>query len=304
MGSKNVQSVWGLARRQHGVVTRKQLLDLGFSSRAIYHRTGRGRLHPVYSGVYAVGRAELDRHGRWMAAVLACGPDAVLSHHSAAALWEIRLERPGPIEVSVPANVLPRRPAIVVHRRSNLTRRDVTRHHGIPVTSPTCTIVDLAARLEPIAVEGTISEADKRGLVSPDTLRRALDGMPPRPGAGVLRTLLDRRTFVLTDSDLERLFLPIARRVGLPKASTGCRLYGFRVDFYWPNLGLVVECDGLRYHRTPQQQARDRVRDQVLAARELVPLRFTHGQVAFEPEHVEAVLGLVVRRLQAARRAA
>jgi very-short-patch-repair endonuclease len=114
-----------------------------------------------------------------------------------------------------------------------------------------------------------------------------------------MRELLDRRTFRLTDSELERRLLPIVRRVGLPPPETGAEVNGFRVDFYWPDLGLVVETDGLRYHRTPAQQARDRLRDQMHLAAGTTPLRFTHAQVRFEPEHAEGTLTSVAHRLRA-----
>jgi very-short-patch-repair endonuclease len=143
------------------------------------------------------------------------------------------------------------------------------------------------------------------GLVDPETLREALDRFPRRPGVGVLRKRLDRRTFTMTDTRLERRFLPIARTVGLPKPLTQRWVNGFRVDFYWPELGLVVETDGLTYHRTPAQQAKDLVRDHTHAVAELTPLRFTRAQIRFEPDHVEATLAAVARRLrkQAAARA-
>ncbi|MGH2589894.1 MAG: endonuclease domain-containing protein [Actinomycetota bacterium] len=126
-----------------------------------------------------------------------------------------------------------------------------------------------------------------------------MDELPPRPGIANLRATLDRRTFTLTDSELERRFLPLARRAGLPPPQTRQRVNGFRVDFYWPRLGLIVETDGLRYHRTPAQQARDRLRDQVHAAAGLTCLRFTRAQVRFEPGHVQATLSIVAGRLQA-----
>jgi very-short-patch-repair endonuclease len=122
--------------------------------------------------------------------------------------------------------------------------------------------------------------------------------MRGRRGVAILRDTLDRRTFVLTDSELERRFLPIARRAGLPKPETQMMVNGFRVDFYWPELGLVVETDGLRYHRTPTQQAADRVRDQAHAAAGLTPLRFTHAQIAYEPGQVRETLGAVSGRLR------
>jgi hypothetical protein len=122
--------------------------------------------------------------------------------------------------------------------------------------------------------------------------------MTGQPGVAVLRTLLDRRTFVLTYSELERYFLPVVRRVGLPLPETGLILNGFEVDFFWPDLGLVIETDGLRYHRTPAQQARDRLRDQAHTAAGLTPLRFTHAQIRFEREYVIETVELVVERLR------
>jgi very-short-patch-repair endonuclease len=254
----------------------------------------------VYRGVYAVGRPELTRYGRWMAAVLSCGPGAALSHESAAAAYEIRDRERAVIEVSVPAHASRRQPGIRLHRRRTLDR-DLTRVHGIPITRPVCVLVDLATRLPERQLEAAVNEADKRRLVDPETLRRAVDGMPGRPGVRPLRRLLDRRTFTLTDSELERLFLPLARKAGLGPPQTGRRVQGYEVDFYWPELGLVVETDGLRYHRTAAQQTRDRVRDQAHTARGLTPLRFTHAQVVFEPDHVGSTLAVVARRLAASR---
>ena len=161
------------------------------------------------------------------------------------------------------------------------------------MTSPVCTIADLSARLSRRKLEAMVNEADKLDLVDPERLRQALDDRAGRPGVAVLRELLDRQTFTLTDSALERLFLPIARRAGLPPPLTGQLVNGFRVDFHWPALALVVETDGLRYHRTPAQQARDRLRDQAHLAAGLTPLRFTHAQVKFEPAYVASTLAAV-----------
>jgi len=289
-------NAWALARRQHGVITRWQLLELGFSERAIEHRIRTRRLHPVWRGVYAVGRPELTRYGLWMGAVLACGPHACLSHASAAELWEIRRPGSGPIEVSVPAGVRRSRAGILLHRREAFGERDVTRRSGIPVTTVVCTLVDQAMRLSRDELEAAINEADKRDLVDPETLRAVLPR--GRPGVTTLRGTLDRRTFTLTDSQLERRFLPLARRAGLPKPQTRQYVNGFQVDFYWPELGLVVETDGLRYHRTPAQQAKDRVRDQAHAAAGLTSLRFTRAQVRYEPGHVLATTRAVADRLR------
>jgi very-short-patch-repair endonuclease len=274
------------------------LVEHGLSEQAIKHRLRKARLYRIWRGVYAVGRPELTMHGHWMAAVLACGPGAVLSHESAAALWEIRAPTGDEIEVSVPARARRGRPGITVHRRAMLPA-EITHRQGILVTTPVCTLIDIAARLERDSLEAAINEADKRGLIDPPTLRSALEGLTRRPGLTLLRETLDRRTFTLTDSQLERRLLPIARRAGLGPPETGRYVSGFKVDFFWPDLGLVVETDGLRYHRTPAQQARDRLRDHAHAAAGLTPLRFTHAQVRFEPYYVQATLAAVVRRLAA-----
>jgi very-short-patch-repair endonuclease len=301
MGGRIQQSAsagaWTLAKEQHGVITRKQLRELGFSRRAIEHRIKTGRLHVVWRGVYAVGRHELSQLGRWMAAVLACGPDAVLSHASAAELWEIRSSTGRAIHVSAIASYHRRLPGITVHRRIALGPSDITRHRRILTTTPACTIIDIATGLKRDELVAAVNAADSRGLVNPDDLRAAVEHAGPRRGVAPLSDVLDRDTFALTDSELERRFLPIARRAGLPLPETQRRVNGFRVDFYWPGLGLVVETDGLRYHRTPAQQARDRLRDQTHTAAGLVPLRFTRAQVRFEPNYVEQILRAVQAQL-------
>lgn len=296
--------VWALAARQHGVVGRGQLLELGLSRRGIQHRVAKGKLHPVRRGVYAVGRPELTFHGRWMAAVLACGPGAVLSHATAAALWGIRPMGAEPIDVSVPTASEHRPPGVRVHRRPSLDRAHVTRHMGIPVTTVVMTLVDMATRLDRAALERAVNEADRLDLIDPSALRAALDAYAGWPGVARLRQLLDRRTFRLTDSELERVFLPLALQAGLPTPLTRQWLNGFRVDFLWPELKLVVETDGLRYHRTPAQQARDRLRDQTHLAAGYTPLRFTHAQVRYEAAHVRATLRAVAQRLKGATGAA
>jgi len=300
MTGKSVHAAaWALVGEQHGVISRIQLVELGFSAKAIEHRIATGRLHPVFPGVYSVGRPEVSRLGRWVAATLACGADAVTSHNTAAALYGVRPYRPHePIEVSVPSGRNPRTDGIRVHRRRG--RVETTRHQRVAVTTPVETLVDLAARLPRDDLEAAINEADKRDLVDVEALRAALEAVEPRPGVGILRATIDRRTFVYTDSRLERRFLPIARRAGLPHPETQRYVNSYRVDFLWRLLGLLVETDGLRYHRTPAQQAADRVRDQEHAAAGLTVLRFTHGQIRYEPAHVERILTAVARRLRQA----
>jgi very-short-patch-repair endonuclease len=164
------------------------------------------------------------------------------------------------------------------------------------VTSAARTLIDLATVLEAPQLEAAVNEADKLGLTDPELLRRFISDRPGLEGAPLLRSLLDRRTFRLTDSELERRFLRLVRRAGLPPPRTRQRVNGFRVDFYWPELALVVETDGLRYHRTPAHQARDRERDQAHLAAGLTPLRFTHAQIAFEPARATHVLCTVAER--------
>jgi very-short-patch-repair endonuclease len=281
------------------VVAHWQLRGLGLSGQAIQHRVEHGRLHRVAVGIYAVGRPGLSREGRWVAAVLSCGSRAVLSHGSAAALWGFGQESPDAIEVSVPYASPRRRPGIEVHRRPKLRPTDVTTHKKIPVTTPVKAIIDLAAKFGPSLTERAINEADRLGLTDPEALFAALDGFPGQRGVGLLREMLGRRSFRLTDSELERRFLSLVAEAGLAVPATGRRLNGFKVDFFWPDLGLVVETDGLRYHRTPAQQGRDRLRDQAHTAAGLAHLRFTHAQVRFEPDHVLATLVRTARRLGA-----
>jgi hypothetical protein len=204
MTPKNTQrSVWALVRRQHGVIARRQLLELALTREAIKHRIAKGRLHPLWPQVYAVGSPHVTPLGLYMAAVLTCGEGAVLSHESAAQLWSIRPLRQHVIEVSLPSNRDPRRKCIPVHRRTDLGE---PRHkQGIPVTSPIQTLIDLAPRLSENELERAINEADKLGLASPEQIRRAVSGVH---GAGRLRRLLDRQTFVLTDTDLEATLRP------------------------------------------------------------------------------------------------
>jgi very-short-patch-repair endonuclease len=228
-----------------------------------------------------------------MAAVLACGPEAVLSHESAAALWGLR-DRERAIELSVPR--ARRATVFTVHRRRPEVLADATTRDRIPVTSPLRALVDLAVGARSPDIERLVNQADKLDLIDPETLRGALVDMR-EPGVPALRKILDTATFVLTDTELERLFVPIARRAGLPKPRTQRYLGDARVDFHWRELDLVVETDGLRYHRTPAQQARDIERDNEHRACSRVPVRFTHDQVKHRPHYVEQTLVAIVRTL-------
>ena len=249
-------------------------------------------------GIYAVGWPRLTPQRRWMAAVLACGDEATLSHYSAAALWGIGSERGGRIDVSVRRKCGLRRPGLRIRSRARLPAEDITVRNDIPVTTPVRTLVDLATDLHELGVERAINEADKRNLVDPETLRASLDRFGGEPGAPLLRHLLDKRTFRLTDSGLEILFRPIAAAAGLPLPLTQQMVNGFRVDFYWPDFGLVVETDGLRYHRTPSSQTRDAQRGRAHALAGMTPLRFTHYEIKYESAQVRAELGRAAAMLR------
>jgi very-short-patch-repair endonuclease len=289
-----------VVRRQHGVIARWQLLTLGWTPKAIEHRVARGRLYVVWPGVYSVGRPDVSRYGRWMAATLRGGDGAALSHRSAAMLWALTPHLPISVHVSV-LRGHPEGAGIVVHRRKAF---QATRHHNIPVTTPVQTLVDIAPSIPRDDLEHAINEADKRRLVDPERLRTAIDELPRTPGIAIVRATLDHRTFTLTDSKLERLLIPIALRVGLPKPLTRRKVCGYRVDFFWPDLRLIVETDGLTYHRTPAEQAQNAVRDQVHIAAGYTVVRFTRAQVKYEPAYVESILRDVAARLSAAAPAA
>jgi len=227
--------VWDLARAQHGVVTRAQLLDMGLGPDSIKHRISSGRLHPLWRGVYAVGRPEVDRKGRWMAAVLSCGPGALLSHRGAAALWGLVRTAPEiEMEVVVPRRTVRCRPGIRVHRRIDLSPEHRCQVAGIPLTDPTSTPVDLASCLPEWRVERAINEADRLDLVDPEALRAAIEALPPRPGMACMRRLLG--CDALTDSGLERKFLGLVRAAGLPRPETQAWVSGYRVDSTGPTL--------------------------------------------------------------------
>jgi very-short-patch-repair endonuclease len=278
--------------RQHGVITRSQLLALGMNPRSIERRLANGRLHPLMRGAYAVGRPDVGARGWWMAAVLVCGPEALLSHHSAAALWSMRGH------VVVPAQYPRQRPGIRAHRRRDYAAPGKREVDGIPVTHPVATVVDLATCLSDGQLEAAINEADHLRLIDPERLRDAIETLPRRPGVGRLRNLLDAATIALTTNELERRFLPLAFEVGLPAPQTQTWLDGHRVDFFWPSLGLVVEADSLRYHRIAFKQARDKRRDNAHAGSGLTTLCFTHGHIYREPDYVRATLTRAARRLR------
>jgi len=250
--------------------------------------------------------------GRWMAAVLVCGPGAALSHRSAAALWGFGKEAPqGPIDITVRRRFASRRGRLRVRSRPSLPGEDILALDDIAVTSPVRTLLDQAAELLPPGVqrrssdrdrrerqlERLISEANKLELIDPDVLRTRLERRRGEPGVRPLRELLDRHGFLLSDSDLEIFFGRIVRGAKLPMPLSKQWVNGHEVDFYWPDLELVVEADSLRYHRMASTQSRDLERDQIHTATGLTTLRFSHYQVARKPHVVRRVLQETMGRL-------
>src|SRR4051794_38755593 len=292
-GSIDHQAFWACVRRQHGAISRAQLRALAFSRHAIQHRVDRRRLVVEWPGVYRVGRRPLAGDGCFMAAVLACGDDAALSHESAAALWGIRKGGLDPIEISVPANRRIRLDGIRPHRRNPMPPTTTIR--SLPLSQPLFTLVDLAATLETDPLEAAINAADKLNLVDPEALEAALNRIPRFPGLGKLRATLAR--YSRTDSNLERRFLAIVRKARIPLPTTQEHIGPGRIDFHWRELDLVVETDGLTYHRTPMQQLEDRRRDQAHTAAGRTQLRFANLQIRETPDEVVATLRATAARL-------
>jgi very-short-patch-repair endonuclease len=250
-----------IAGRQHGVVTFRQLVGAGIDKSAIERRVRAGRLHRIHRGVYAVGHPPVSDEARWIAAVLACGDGAVLSHVSAAALWGLLSpnEVEGPIHVSLPSpNGRRRRDGIEIHR-TTFAPRDLTRRSEIPVTSPDRTLLDLRRRLEPKLHRQALREAQHR--------RNRLD---PRLNS-------DR-----TRSDLESDFHAFVRRHRLAPAEINARIGPFTVDFLWRSRRLVVETDSYEYHHGLVAFEDDHERDLALRRRGLTVLRYTGRQLERE----------------------
>lgn len=271
-----------LAARQRGVVTRGQLATAGLSRNQVAHRLATGRLHRLHRGVFAVGHTALAPYGREVAALLACGPGAVLSHLTAAVLWRLIADEGGPVHVTL-TGAHRRGPAGVVAHHSADGR--TVRRHGLPVTTPTRTLLDLAAIASP-HLERAVNEALVLRLVQPDRVLAAAVG---RRGAAALRRLLGQGA-TPTRSEAERRLLALVGRAGLPRPETNVRLHGHEVDAVWRKQRLVVEVDGHAFHSTRQAFERDRARDQRHAAGGYRVMRVTWRQLTDRPEAVVAHL--------------
>jgi hypothetical protein len=264
----------GLAERQWGVVTRSQLVDAGFRDRGIAEWVRSGQLRRLYRGVYAFGHDRLRVEGRWLAAVMACGPGAVLSHRSAAQLWELRHSNSALIDVTVPSqNGRIQRRGIRVHRSGRLGAEEVTAGRGIPVTTVARTLLDLADVLDAQALRRAVTEAEYRRRFDLTALNAVVQANPGRRTAKLMRAVEGRRH--RTRSPLEDRFVRLLDRWGVEEPECNMRVEGYEVDFLWRRVDLAVELDGLDAHATREAVRRDRRRDRVLWRAGVRTLRLT-----------------------------
>lgn len=287
--------VASIATRQHGHVTRAQLLAAGLTSAQVGTRIRRMTLIPVHAGVYAVGYVPVDPVSRAAAAVLACGRSGALSHGSAAALWGMVARWEMPVEVTVACDR--RRPGIRIHRTTTLARRDVTMHFGVRVTSPARTLLDVAPRLSTRRLPRVYNDALLSNYLRPAALRELLGRCPSHPGACLLAPLLST-VGGPTRSDLEDAFLAFVDRFGLPRPQVNVHVGGYLVDAYYPDHDLIVELDSVTFHSNREAFERDRERDADALACGRRTLRITHERLQGRPEHEAARL----RRILASRR--
>jgi very-short-patch-repair endonuclease len=273
MGEKGANSdrlIARIAERQHGVVTTSQLWRAGITKDGVSGRLRAGRLHRLHRGVYAVGHTKLSFEGRCLAAALACGGGAVVSHRSAAAIWRMIPSAPGPVDITFPtAAGRKRRAGIAIHRSSTLIAGATTRRSNVPVTRPARTLRDLRRAVpQPLHQQAVRRALDLR-LVDEASLGREPD---------------------LTRSELERLFLRLCRRHHLPSPEVNARLGPYEVDFLWRDAAVIVETDGFRHHGQRVAFESDRARDAELQALGFRVLRFTYRQVRDESRSAAASL--------------
>jgi len=289
------------AASQHGVVSRRQLRQVGFSDDQVDRMAAAHRLHRVHQGVYAVGHNVLSVRGRWMAAVLARGPDALLSHRSCAALSNLRRTSPAYVEVTVPSQRAPIA-GVRTYVNSRLEPQDGTEIDGIRCTSLARTLLDLAAVLPRRGVERACDEAEVQEVFDLAAIEDVLQRSHGCRGVTTLRVVLREHAIgtTLTRSELEERTLGLLDRFGLPRPEMNVPLVcrpgvAHEVDFLWRRQRLVLESDGHRFHCTPRQIERDRRREADLVRAGYRVLRATWGQLEREPgdlaRMVRAALG-------------
>ena len=271
-----------LARKQYGVFAGRQLSDV--SGRAIRARTRDGTLRRLHRDVYAIGPFVSVR-GQWLAAVLGCGPRALLSHRAAGALWELTEWRGGPVDVTLAGTGSSPRRGIRLHRATTLIAADHTVHERIPVTSPSRTLLDLAATLDEIKLRRAYEQAERAGKLDTVAIVDLLTRSNGHQGAAKLRALLeyDPAAGAAAASWLEHRFLDLLTENQVPHPITNTTVDGHIVDCFWPAANLVVELDSYEFHHDPEAFERDRrkLAELRLAGREAIPI--TYRQVTREP---------------------
>jgi hypothetical protein len=294
------QGVAEVAGRQHGVITHQQLLEVGFSRAGIQRRLRAGRLHRLHRGIYAVGHKALPKLGRLMAAVLACGPDALLSHHSSSGLWALRMTRRRLIDVTALRRNHAGRSGISVHLVDEIHPDDRAVVHGIPVTSVARTLLDLAGVVNKEALARAIEQAERLQLFDLRAIDAVIARSQGRRGVRALRrALVDyREPPHLTRSELERRFLDLCRDAGFPLPAMNVWVAGQEVDVMWEEERLAVELDGRSFHQTRAAFERDRLRDAALQLAGYRVLRVTRRRLETEPAAVVAAIrALLATRL-------
>ncbi|HEX5610688.1 MAG TPA: type IV toxin-antitoxin system AbiEi family antitoxin domain-containing protein [Solirubrobacterales bacterium] len=294
-----------LAERQYGLVTAGQLRRLGFSSSAIGRACAARRLHRVHQGIYAVGHAVLSPHARCLAATLACGNGAVLSHESAAWLWGLRANCAATVAITVASRGHSRK-GMRVHYVSGLDERERANFERIPVTSVARTLLDLAARASARATRGAgweleraIERAERLGQLDLDDVDEMLARRRGRRGTRVLREgLTIYRDPAFSRSRAELAFLDLVRGAGLTRPALNTFVAGMEIDAYWEAERFAVEIDGWEAHRTRAAFERDPVRQEDLKLAGIDSIRITARRIEREPKQVAKRL----RTLLAARR--
>jgi very-short-patch-repair endonuclease len=293
------REIAALARRQHGVVGRRQLLERGWSATAIDKRIRAGRFHRVHPGVYSVGHQLLTQRGRWMAAVLASGPGALLSHRSAAALWGVRPTSRSRIDVTVPHGS--RSSKRICRHVSHVPPDEREVRDGIPAASVHRTIFDLAAAVSIDEVVAMVKEAEYRDRYDRLSLWDLLDRYPGKRGSRKVRYALQRLKEEPPGrkrSKLEERFAPFLRRhrLPLPRFNDLISLDGrnYEVDCHWPKLRQIVELDGWAGHHTRSAFRDDRARDRKLRVAGYSVTHLTWNQLDDEPEAIASDLRVLL----------
>jgi very-short-patch-repair endonuclease len=279
-----------LATRQHGVVARWQLVALGVDPTAIQRRVADGRLRRIHRGVYALG--PLDREGYWMAAVLACGEGALLSHRDAAALWNLRQTNRTAIDVTLAGVRRRRRQRITIHSTAEIHPDDRAEVDGIPVTSVARTLLDLAEVVPAAHLRRAYEAAERHELLDMQAVHELVARSNGRRGLPALLALLDYdpREAVDSKSDLESRFLDLVRDAGLPRPQLNVLVGGFLIDAYWPHARLVVELQSWEHHGHRQAFERDNSKLARLQVAGFTVLPFTDRQLRYERDWVVASL--------------